>query len=89
MRSRIGLVLVAFFAIGLLLAMSVFTVDQRQYAIVFQLGEVRRVLTEPGLNLKWPLIQNVRVFVRLILTSDKPEPERFITAEKKNVLVDS
>ncbi len=89
MRSRIGLVLVAFFAIGLLLAMSVFTVDQRQYAIVFQLGEVRRVLTEPGLNLKWPLIQNVRFFERRILTLDNPEPERFITSEKKNVLVDS
>lgn len=89
MRSRIGLVLVAFFAIGLLLAMSVFTVDQRQYAIVFQLGEVRRVLTEPGLNLKWPLIQNVRFFDRRILTLDNPEPERFITSEKKNVLVDS
>lgn len=89
MRSKIGLVLVAFFAIGLLLAMSMFTVDQRQYAIVFQLGEVRRVLTEPGLNLKWPLIQNVRFFDRRILTLDNPEPERFITSEKKNVLVDS
>ncbi|OQA30811.1 MAG: Modulator of FtsH protease HflC [Betaproteobacteria bacterium ADurb.Bin341] len=90
MRSRIGLVLAVFFAIGLLLMMSVFTVDQRQYAIVFQLGEVRRVLTEPGLNLKWPPpIQNVRFFDRRILTLDNPEPERFITSEKKNVLVDS
>jgi len=89
MRSRIGLVLAVFFAIGLLLMTSVFTVDQRQYAIVFQLGEVRRVLTEPGLNLKWPLIQNVRFFDRRILTLDNPEPERFITSEKKNVLVDS
>jgi len=89
MRSGFGLVLAAVFAVGLLLMMSVFTVDQRQYAIVFQLGEVRRVLTEPGLNLKWPLIQNVRFFDRRILTLDNPEPERFITSEKKNVLVDS
>ncbi|PTD95702.1 protease modulator HflC [Pseudothauera lacus] len=81
------------FAGGLLLAiviasMTLFTVDQRQYAIVFQLGEVKQVIEEPGLKFKWPLIQNVRFFDRRILTIDTPEPERFITAEKKNVLVD-
>jgi membrane protease subunit HflC len=71
------------------LAMSLFTVDQRQYAIVFQLGEIKEVIREPGLNLKWPLIQNVRFFDRRILTLDSAEPERFLTAEKKPVLVDS
>jgi membrane protease subunit HflC len=71
-----------------ILSMSVFTVDQRQYAIVFQLGEVKEVLEKPGLKFKWPLIQNVRYFDKRILTMDTPEPERFITAEKKNVLVD-
>ncbi|MCL2344747.1 MAG: protease modulator HflC [Desulfobulbus sp.] len=70
-------------------AMSIFTVDQRQYALVFQLGEVKRVIDEPGLNFKIPLIQNVRYFDRRILTLDSDEPERFITSEKKNVLVDS
>ena len=70
-------------------AMSLFTVDQRQYAIVFQLGEIKEVIREPGLNLKWPLIQNVRFFDRRILTLDSVEPERFLTAEKKPVLVDS
>jgi membrane protease subunit HflC len=69
--------------------MSIFTVDQRQYALVFQLGEVKRVITEPGLNFKIPMIQNVRYFDRRILTLDNNEPERFITSEKKNVLVDS
>jgi modulator of FtsH protease HflC len=79
------------FLIGLLVvaAMSLFTVDQRQYAIVFQLGEVKEVITEPGLAFKWPLIQNVRVFDRRILTLESQEPERFLTAEKKPVLVDS
>ncbi|THF59235.1 protease modulator HflC [Pseudothauera rhizosphaerae] len=72
----------------LLASMTLFTVDQRQYAIVFQLGEVKQVIQEPGLKFKWPLIQNVRYFDRRILTIDTPEPERFITAEKKNVLVD-
>ena len=69
-------------------SMSVFTVDQRQFALVFQLGEIKTVIDKPGLNFKWPLIQNVRYFDRRILTMDTPEPERFITSEKKNVLVD-
>ena len=70
-------------------AATVFTVDQRQFAIIFQLGEIRQVVTEPGLAFKWPLIQNVRVFDKRILTMDSPEPERFLTAEKKPVQVDS
>ncbi|BAL23153.1 putative membrane-bound regulator [Azoarcus sp. KH32C] len=73
---------------GALASMSLFTVDQRQFAVVFQLGQVKEVISSPGLNFKWPLIQNVRYFDRRILTMDTPEPERFITAEKKNVLVD-
>ena len=77
--------------IGLLIltAASVFTVDQRQSAIVFQLGEIKSVLTEPGLSFKWPLIQNVRTFDNRIQTWDSPDPERFLTSEKKPVLVDS
>lgn len=71
-----------------LVSMSVFTVDQREFAVVFQLGEVKHVIEEPGLQFKIPLIQNVRFFDRRILTIDTPEPERFITAEKQNVLVD-
>ena len=71
------------------LAMSIFTVDQRQYALVFQLGEVKQVISEPGLSFKVPLIQNVRYFEKRIITLDNADPERFITSEKKNVLVDS
>lgn len=83
-----------FFAAVLAVAIAVvgtaiYTVDQRQYAIVFQLGEVREVHSEPGLYFKWPLIQNVRYFDKRILTLDSADPERFITSEKKNVLVDS
>lgn len=76
-------------AVLVALAMSMFTVDQRRFAIVFQLGEIKDVITEPGLNFKWPLIQNVRYFDKRILTYDAPEPERFITSEKKPVLVDA
>jgi membrane protease subunit HflC len=81
--------LVALVGIILLLSLSIFVVDQRQNAIVFQLGEVKSVKTAPGLYFKLPLMQNVRYFDSRILTLDTPEPERFITAEKKNVLVDS
>ncbi len=78
-------------AVGLLVLSSlcIFVVDQRQNAIVFQLGEVVGVKTEPGLYFKVPLMQNVRYFDSRILTLDTVDPERFITAEKKNVLVDS
>ena len=82
---------IAAFALGLMVlsAMTLFTVDQRQYAIIFQLGEIKHVVTEPGLAFKWPLIQNVRFFDKRVLTLDSVEPERFLTAEKKPVLVDS
>jgi membrane protease subunit HflC len=50
---------------------------------------LKRVETEPGLHLKLPMVQNVRYFDKRILTMDSVEPERFITAEKKNVMVDS
>jgi membrane protease subunit HflC len=89
MKNGLSFVAAAIGTLFVVLGLSIFTVDQRQFAIVFQLGEVKEVITEPGLNFKIPLIQNVRYFERRILTLDSNEPERFITSEKKNVLVDS
>jgi len=89
MNRTLSLVLSGLFGLLVVFAATVFTVDQRQFAIIFQLGEVREVISEPGLAFKWPLIQNVRFFDKRILTMDSPEPERFLTAEKKPVLVDS
>lgn len=66
----------------------IYIVDERQQALLFQLGEVVSVKTEPGLYFKIPIAQNVRYFEKRILTMDAEEPERFITSEKKNVLVD-
>ena len=82
---------IAAFALGLLvvLASSMFTVDQRRWAMIFQLGEIKEVITEPGLHFKWPLIQNVRSFDNRIQTWQSSDPERFLTAEKKPVLVDA
>jgi len=88
MRDKLSLIAGVVLFLLVLASMSLFTVDQRQYAVVFQLGEVKEVIETPGLNVKLPLIQNVRYFDKRILTMDTPEPERFITSEKKNVLVD-
>jgi membrane protease subunit HflC len=88
MSNRIHIIAGVLLLAGVLASATLFRVDQRQHAIVFQLGEIKEVISEPGLNVKFPLIQNVRFFDRRILTIDTPEPERFITAEKQNVLVD-
>ncbi|HEY7742638.1 MAG TPA: protease modulator HflC [Burkholderiales bacterium] len=88
MRNRLGAVLVGVLVALVISAMSLFVVDQRQNAIVFRLGEVIAVKTAPGLYFKVPLLDNVRFFDVRILTIDTAEPERFLTSEKKNVLVD-
>ncbi|MHB1401217.1 MAG: protease modulator HflC [Thiobacillus sp.] len=89
MSKYLGFILIALIALLVVLSASMFTVDQRQNALVFQLGEVVSVKTKPGLYFKLPLVQNVRYFDTRILTLDSADPERFITSEKKNVLVDS
>lgn len=89
MSKYLGFILVALIALLVVLSASMYTVDQRQSALVFQLGEVVSVKTKPGLYFKLPLVQNVRYFDTRIQTMDSADPERFITSEKKNVLVDS
>lgn len=88
MRVHFGALVVGAVVALIIASMSIFVVDQRQNAIVFRLGEVISVKTEPGLYFKVPLLENVRTFDVRILTIDTPEPERFLTSEKKNVLVD-
>jgi membrane protease subunit HflC len=72
------------------LSSTLFVVDQRKYAIVFALGEVKQVISTPGLHFKLPPpFQNVLFLDKRILTLETPESDRFITAEKKNILVDA
>jgi membrane protease subunit HflC len=85
----IGPVLAVLVAIVLVASSVLYTVDQRQNAIVFQFGEVKEVVTKPGLQFKWPMIQNVRLFDMRILAYDDAEPLRFLTQGNKPVLVDS
>jgi len=89
MNKSIGSLLVVLLIALVVLSGSMYTVDQRQNALVFQLGEVVSVKKKPGLYFKLPMVQNVRYFDTRILTLDAGDPERFITSEKKNVLVDS
>ena len=88
MKRNVGAVLVATIVVLIIASLALFVVDQRQNAIVFRLGEVVNIKREPGLYLKIPLLDNVRYFDTRILTIDSAEPERFLTSEKKNVLVD-
>jgi membrane protease subunit HflC len=90
MMNRIFPIIAGLFILIGLLSSTIFVVDQRQYAAVFAFGELKRVVEEPGLQFKLPPpFQSVQFFERRILTIDTPDAERFITAEKKNLLVDS
>jgi len=89
MSKNIGSFLIGLLVVLVVMSASMYTVDQRQNALVFQLGEVVSVKKTPGLYFKLPLVQNIRYFDTRILTLDAADPERFITSEKKNVLVDS
>ena len=75
-------------AVVLVLSQSLYTVDQKQYAIKFQLGEFIEAKSEAGLYFKIPLVQNVKFYDRRLLTLDAPEPDRITTSEKKPLKVD-
>jgi len=87
--GKLSRILVSIIVLLILLSLSTFTVDQREYALVFRLGEIVSVKKEPGLCFKTPIVENVKFFDKRILTYESDQPDRFITSEKKNVLVDS
>ncbi|MDC0541934.1 protease modulator HflC [Methylophilaceae bacterium] len=87
--GKLSRILVSIIVLLILLSLSTFTVDQREFALVFRLGEIVSVKKDPGLYFKTPIVENVRFFDKRILTYESDQPERFITSEKKNVLVDS
>jgi len=82
------IILVALAAILFIGSGSIFTVDQREKAIVFRLGEIVRTDLTPGLHFKFPFINNVRKYDGRLQTLDS-RPERFLTSEKKNVIVET
>ena len=84
----INKILIGLAALLLVGMMCVFTVNQTEKAIKFRLGEIVRNDYQPGLHFKLPFINNIKKFDARIQTMDA-KPERFLTAEKKNVIVDS
>ncbi len=89
MTKNIGTVLVGVVVALVLLSLSLFSVDQRESAVISRLGEIVSVKDQPGLYFKLPLVDRVRLFDTRILTIDTDDPDLFLTSEKKNVLVDS
>jgi membrane protease subunit HflC len=88
--NRIVTILIAGFIGLMLLSSMVFVVDQRRFAIVFALGEVKQIISAPGLHFKMPPpFQNVIYLDKRIQTIESKEADRFITAEKMNILVDA
>ena len=80
--STVVLALIAF-------ASTLFVVDQRQYGVLYSFGQIKEVITEPGLRFKLPQpFQNVVFLDRRVLTLDSPETGSIQTAEKKNLVVD-
>lgn len=88
--NRIGPILLGLVAAFAIASSMLFVVDQRQYAVVFALGELKEVITKPGLHFKLPPpFQNVQYFDKRILTIDTADVDRFITSEKLNVQIDT
>ena len=87
--NRIVLLVGAALLMLMLLASTVFVVDQRQVAVVYALGEIKEVIQEPGLKWKLPPpFQNVVFLDRRIQTMDSPETRPIFTAEKKSLVID-
>ena len=78
MKRATAFVLIGAIIVALIVAMSVYTIDQRKAAVKFQLGEVVAVQTDPGLYFLMPLFQNVRLFDTRIQTLEARDPERFL-----------
>jgi modulator of FtsH protease HflC len=86
--KNIGLV-VSGFVLLIILSMAAYTVDQREYALVFRLGQIVKVKKEPGLYFKLPFVESVKYFDNRIVTLDGEDAAKFITSENKYMLVDS
>ena len=87
--NRIGLYIAGALVALALLFSSMFIVDQRKFAVIYALGEIKEVLAEPGLRFKLPPpFQNVVYLDRRILTLDSPDARPIFTAEKKSLVID-
>lgn len=87
--NRIGFVIASVLLALLVLGSTVFVVDQRQFGVVYTLGEIRKVITQPGLHFKLPPpFQNVSFMDKRLLMLDSVDAEPMLTAEKQRVVID-
>jgi membrane protease subunit HflC len=89
MGNRIGFIVASALVVLMIAFSTVFIVDQRQVGVVYALGEIKSVITEPGLKFKLPPpFQNVVFLDKRIQTLDSPDTRPIFTAEKKSLLID-
>jgi len=87
--NRIATAVAGVLIVLMLTSSMLFIVDQRQFAVIYALGEIKEVVTEPGLKVKLPPpLQNVVMLDRRVQTLDSPESRPIFTAEKKSLVID-
>lgn len=87
--NRLGFVISSLLFLLAIASSTLFVVDQRQFGVVFALGQIKEVITEPGLNFKLPPpFQNVSYIDKRLLTLDSTDNEPVLTAEKQRVVID-
>ena len=87
--NRVGFFVSSLLVVLALLSSTLFVVDQRQFGVVYALGQIKEVITEPGLNFKLPPpFQNVSYIDKRLLTLDSTDAEPMLTAEKQRVIID-
>ena len=86
--NKLGFIGTTILVVLAFLSATFFVVDQRQFGVVFQLGEIKKVVTEPGLDWKIPLVQNVSYIDKRLLTLESSDAEPTLTAEKQRVVID-
>ena len=87
--NKLGLIFSSFLVVLALASSMLFVVDQRQFGILYALGQIKEVITEPGLNFKLPPpFQNVSYIDKRLLTLDSTDNEPVLTAEKQRVVID-
>ena len=87
--NRVGLIVSSLLVLLALLSSTLFVVDQRQFGVVYALGQIKEVVLEPGLNFKLPPpFQNVSYIDRRLLTLESTDSEPMLTAEKQRVVID-
>jgi modulator of FtsH protease HflC len=87
--NRIGTIVIGIIVALMLVYSTLFIVDQKQFAVIYALGEIKEVIAEPGLKFKQPPpLQNVVFLDRRVQTLDSPETRPIFTAEKKSLVID-